>query len=277
MRMIHDPSAASRANDWLSKAWLALDDGDAEKALRAARKAHAADPKDPEARYAIGAALLDLGMPQRALPELEAAAKALPDDPDVAGDLGVALFHCARFPEAERRLEAACSMGSEVGYVWFARGVCLERRGERTGACPVLDRAHELEPEEYPVPARIGPRELARVAASVLDELPPELGARLAGVPVQVEEFPSDELLAESVGELDPTILGAFLGVPYPDQVSVGGGPVLPETIVLYRRNLELSCADIDEVREQVRITLLHEIGHWLGLDEDDLADRGLD
>lgn len=275
--MIHDPSSGSRANDWLAKAWLALEDGNAEGALRAARKARTADPSDAEARYAIGAALLDLGAAERALPELAAAAKALPNDPDVAGDLGVALFQCARFAEAERSLESACSLGSDVGYVWFARAVCLERRGDKAKARTALERAHALAADEFPAPVRIAPRELERMAAAVLDELPPELGERLAGVPIRIDEFPSDELLAESVGELDPTILGAFLGVPYPEQVSVGGGSVLPETIVLYRRNIELSCADEDEVREQVRITLLHEIGHWLGLDEDDLADRGLD
>ena len=50
----------------------------------------------------------------------------------------------------------------------------------------------------------------------------------------------------------------------------------VPATIVLFRRNLSRMSTDHDELIAQLRITLLHEIGHFLGLDEDDLADRGL-
>jgi predicted Zn-dependent protease with MMP-like domain len=51
----------------------------------------------------------------------------------------------------------------------------------------------------------------------------------------------------------------------------------LPPTITLFRNNLERMAADREQIIEELRITLFHEIGHFLGLDEEDLAERGLD
>jgi len=101
-----------------------------------------------------------------------------------------------------------------------------------------------------------------RIAEQLLAELPAEVRAKLGRVAILVEDdAPAD----------DPYLMGQFIGVPYGE-----GDPAVPNRIVLYKNNIEDECEYEEDVPEEIRITLLHEIGHYLGLDEDDLADRGL-
>jgi predicted Zn-dependent protease with MMP-like domain len=92
-------------------------------------------------------------------------------------------------------------------------------------------------------------------------------------VPILVEDYPSDELIDDG---LDPRLYGLFDGVPFPEQSSLGAPPHL-ERVLLFQRNLERHARTADELEEQIRITLLHETGHFFGMDEADLADVGLD
>jgi predicted Zn-dependent protease with MMP-like domain len=101
------------------------------------------------------------------------------------------------------------------------------------------------------------------VVRSALDELPPELAGGLRNVAVVVEEENAD----------DPDLYGLFEGVPLTE-----GGPDagdLPNRIAIYRVPLEADFADEQELREEIRITVLHELGHYFGLDEERLAELG--
>ncbi|MSR65405.1 MAG: metallopeptidase family protein [Verrucomicrobiae bacterium] len=102
-----------------------------------------------------------------------------------------------------------------------------------------------------------------RVAEQLLSELPADIREKIGNVAILIENDPPPE---------DADLMGVFQGASYDE-----GDPVLPNQIVLYKNNIESECEDEEQVREEIRITLLHEIGHFLGLDEDDLADRGLD
>ena len=75
---------------------------------------------------------------------------------------------------------------------------------------------------------------------------------------------------------LDPRMLGLFSGTPYPETSNMGGQPGLTQ-ILLFRRNLERAAASEDELRDEIRTTLLHETGHFFGMDEADLEGVGLD
>ena len=92
-------------------------------------------------------------------------------------------------------------------------------------------------------------------------------------MPILLDELPSAELVAEGV---DPRILGLFSGTPFPETSAVGGGPELT-TIHLFWRNLEQASDSAEHLAEEIRITVLHETAHFFGLDDDDLAERGLD
>ena len=101
------------------------------------------------------------------------------------------------------------------------------------------------------------------VVRAALDELPPSIAAGLRNVAVVVEEENPD----------DPDLYGLFEGVPLTE-----GGPGagdLPCRIAVYRRPLVEDFPDEDDLREEIRITVLHELGHYFGLDEDRLAELG--
>lgn len=115
---------------------------------------------------------------------------------------------------------------------------------------------------------------LLKVASQEIEqirsELPDSLREALSGVATVLEEFPSPEHEADGV-ESDQ--LGLFEGADATDPSS----PQMPR-IVLWLGNLWDMCgAKEDSYREEVRITFLHEIGHYLGLDEGDLFQRGLE
>jgi predicted Zn-dependent protease with MMP-like domain len=100
---------------------------------------------------------------------------------------------------------------------------------------------------------------------AALDELSPDLAAALENVAVVVEDEHPD----------DPDLLGLYHGVPLTERGDMAG--VLPDTISIYRIPLEESFPDPGELREEIRITVLHELGHYFGLDEEQIADLGYD
>ncbi len=104
----------------------------------------------------------------------------------------------------------------------------------------------------------------------LLGELPPAIREGIRGIPIVFEQVPSRAMVEEG---LDPDLLGLFVGDAYADP----GSDALPPEILLFLVNLwDDADGDEDEYRRQVRITLLHEIGHYLGLGEDGLAERDL-
>ena len=103
--------------------------------------------------------------------------------------------------------------------------------------------------------------------------LPAELRVLVEKLPVTCQPFPSDDLVADGI---ERDTLGLFVGEPY--AMSVQGAGPFPTEVFLYLDNLwELAEGDTEEFEAQVRTTLLHELGHYLGLDEEDLEARGLE
>lgn len=105
------------------------------------------------------------------------------------------------------------------------------------------------------------------IAGEALDSIPEEFRRRIRNVAVLVEDLPPDQPLHPK-----QLLLGIFHGVPT-TQKSVFMIPTGPDHIVLYQRNIEAVCRNDDEVREQIRLTLIHELGHYFGMSEDQLRD----
>jgi predicted Zn-dependent protease with MMP-like domain len=103
------------------------------------------------------------------------------------------------------------------------------------------------------------------LVAQALSGLPRTFREKLTNVAIIVEDVPPEE--AESEGLL----LGLFHGIPRTEKSVFFSTP--PDRIFLYQRNIEAICASEAEVRWQVRATLLHEVGHYFGLSEDELRD----
>lgn len=104
--------------------------------------------------------------------------------------------------------------------------------------------------------------------------LPADLRQAAAALPVSYEPMPAEALIEEG---LDPDTLGLFVGGDHDQEEHC----VLPPRIILYLENIWLMVEDEEggepEYRAEVRTTLLHELGHYLGLDEEELTDRGLE
>ncbi len=118
---------------------------------------------------------------------------------------------------------------------------------------------------------RVSREEFDRLVAEAVNHIPEELGRLIENVAVVVEEEPSRQEL-EEVG-LDPeteTLFGLYQGVALPERGSDYGG-VSPDRIVVYRRPLLEACRSRGELLREIRDTVIHEVGHYFGLPEEDL------
>jgi predicted Zn-dependent protease with MMP-like domain len=98
-----------------------------------------------------------------------------------------------------------------------------------------------------------------------LDLLPEVFRSRLTNVAIIIEDAPPEE---PDRGSL---LLGLFHGVPRTEKSVFYAAP--PDHIYLYQKNIEAVCLSDEEIRQQVRATLLHELGHYFGLSESELRD----
>jgi predicted Zn-dependent protease with MMP-like domain len=100
-----------------------------------------------------------------------------------------------------------------------------------------------------------------RLVAEALDELPDGLQPVLDNVVVQVEDRHPDE----------PDLLGLYHGVPHTERI----GNELPDVVTIYRLALCDACTDEDELADEVYVTVIHEIAHAAGIDDDRLHELG--
>ncbi len=109
-----------------------------------------------------------------------------------------------------------------------------------------------------------------KVVEETLDSLPEEFRSRIRNVAVLVEDFPPSQPSPQP-GQPRKLLLGLFHGVPMTKK-SVFDLPAGPDHIVLYQKNIEAVCSSEAEVREQIRRTVIHELGHYFGMDENQLT-----
>lgn len=267
---------------------LALDPHDAET-LRSAAEFHlrggaldgletavlyARRGREHAAEAALGAELAALeaeasNLLGRAGEALRAAETALAldgDEPRALRERAVALFELLRFEEARAAVGAARARDSGNARTAFHAALIAERDGRTSEAEALFREAAKLDPDAYPLPPRVAPADFARLLEEEVGALPGPERALLASAQLTWEELPALEDLAAGVPVLSPTILGLFRP----------GEPGKSDAIVLYRRNLLRLARSLDELRREVRRTLLHEIGHLVGESDAELRDRGL-
>lgn len=98
---------------------------------------------------------------------------------------------------------------------------------------------------------------------AALDALPAHIAGALKNVAIVVEDENRD----------DPDLFGLYEGIPLPERGDMAGH--LPDKITIYRLPLEEEFPDPRALEEEIRITVLHELGHYFGLDEDRIAELG--
>jgi predicted Zn-dependent protease with MMP-like domain len=118
-------------------------------------------------------------------------------------------------------------------------------------------------------------REIREEAARVLDELPREFRDRLGNMAIVVEPRPSKrKLRAMGLDPEEDALYGLYEGIPLPDR-SVFSPPTLPDKITIFAEPLLEDFPDPEELREQIRLTVLHELAHYFGMDEDEIDKLG--
>jgi predicted Zn-dependent protease with MMP-like domain len=110
-----------------------------------------------------------------------------------------------------------------------------------------------------------------KVVEETLDSLPQEFRSRIRNVAVLVEDVPPHQS-SPPRGQQRRLLLGIFHGVPTTKK-SIFDLPTGPDHIVLYQKNIEAVCSSEAEVRKQIRLTVIHELGHYFGMDENQLKD----
>jgi predicted Zn-dependent protease with MMP-like domain/Flp pilus assembly protein TadD len=209
------------------------------------------------------------------------------EQPTYSAFEGHVLFEMGSYEEARRVLERAAAAEPDSPHIVYSLGLVLERlapAGELDGqqqateaagsaAQLAFERANALDPMQFPLPFAVSVEFFEEVISAALENLPRSIREYVADVPILVEEFPSPELV---VGErLSPQLLGLFMGVPRTEALATEQVPDL-DRVLLFKSNLQKICRDREELIEQIQITLRHEIGHYLGLDENDLERLGL-
>ena len=117
---------------------------------------------------------------------------------------------------------------------------------------------------------RLSQREFARLVRQAYRQLPLNVRHRLDNVNISVEDWPN---AVEFDLRNDSTLFGLYTGVPLTERE--GAGPGLPDQIIIFRRPILENCATPEEVVREIEVTLCHEVGHYLGLDEDALHRLG--
>jgi predicted Zn-dependent protease with MMP-like domain/Flp pilus assembly protein TadD len=186
---------------------------------------------------------------------------------------GQILFELGRFDDARRSLETATALDPESGHALYHLALVLERVGESEGSARAFEAANALDPQQYPLPISVDLEVFRGAVAEAIDNLPRSIREYVSDVPVLVEDYPSFELMNEE--SISPQILGIYIGTPRTE-----AGPTHQPTdvtrVILFKKNLEKICRDHDELIDQIQITLRHEIGHHLGLSEEDMERLGL-
>ena len=114
----------------------------------------------------------------------------------------------------------------------------------------------------------------------VLQRLPPLVHELIEKVPLHVEDYPSPQVMAEMGVEYRDDLCGLFTGIAITER-SVSHSGTLPDVVTIYREGIMAAAADrhgrvtTPRLRREIRITILHELAHYHGLTEEELADLG--
>ncbi len=183
------------------------------------------------------------------------------------------LFELGRYEEAQRVLEHTVALDPDSAHSLYHYGLVLERAGDPEEAARCFARANAIDPAHYPEPATVTPELFREVLEEALRNLPRSVRETMENVPVLIEDFPAIDLVRAE--DVSPQILGIFIGTPRTQAALTDQVPDL-DRIILFQKNLEKICQDREDLIDQIQVTLRHEVGHYLGLDEDDLERLGL-
>ncbi len=242
--------------------------------------------KDDESAVQLGRisamAFNDLGQPSDALERADWVLEHVKGhvDPDAAYERALALFELCRFNEAKAAFTSLLNDAERGAHAHHHLGLLLEREGKLKEADKHFASAREKSKDDFPEPVLLTDAEFRDEVKKAVARLPDDMKRDIRGVPVGTEDLPNTDDLKAVEPPLSPTILGLFRGPPLDEQCTPEPGAAADapcRSVVLYRKNLARAVKTKEELIEQIRVTLLHEVGHLRGEDDFELAARGLE
>lgn len=119
-----------------------------------------------------------------------------------------------------------------------------------------------------------------QILEEILAELPPLVHELIDKVPLHVEDYPSADVMGKTGVRRRDALCGLYTGIPIGDKSVLHSG-TLPDVVTIYREGILAAARDrfgrvrLERLRREIRITILHELAHYHGLDEDELRDLG--
>ncbi|MBI1796847.1 MAG: metallopeptidase family protein [Candidatus Eisenbacteria bacterium] len=254
--------------------WDLLDEGKVDEARDAIDGLLRHRPGHPDLRIVDASVALDEGDAERALIALQGAERSA--DPSLFFHLrAFAQYELAALEPAREDAHRALAVHPDLPETHALLARTLEMLGDADGAEEHARIACDLDPDRFPMPLEVSDAEFDALVEASLLELPAEVRRHLDELPVLVEPLPSRGMLTAEKPAVSPDVLGLFVGRHLMER-SHSDLPAMPGAIYLFRKNLLRACADRDELAEEVRTTVRHEVGHLIGLDEDEIERWGL-
>lgn len=269
-----------RVDDRLDEVWEALDEGDLESALDLAEQLVTDFPQSGNAALGLAAAQYEAGSIRATLEAAQRAGELQAEDEPLRRWYVAAAHHYLwDFTSARLQLLELTRSDPDFAEAWYLLAQVDEIEGDEVGARRGYEQAFGIDPDRFPRPHRIDESAMRDAVQAARDELPPRFQEILDELAIVIEPHPSREL-AQPEGEdedpIPPDVLGLFVGTSQLEQ-SVFSPVTQPGVIFLFQRNLERVCGDAETLIEEIRTTLWHELAHYLGFEEDQMADLGLE
>lgn len=261
----------------IDRAWDALEQGYVEEAGEDAETLMEETDDHPEARFLFGAALLESGFPREALSQLEECQELVEDAVLLDYYLASAFYESLNLEKSEELFRRVIQAEPGAAPPRYGLAQVLEAMGRYDEAEQNYEEAHRLEDESYPLPIRMTEEAFEAVVAEAVEGLPSELRPHADRIPIRVESLPTLQTLSGDGNDnpITPGVLGLFVGPSLKDPDELAAISV-PPMIFIYQRNLERFCQTREELIYEIRLTLYHEFGHYLGLTEEELEERDL-
>lgn len=168
-------------------------------------------------------------------------------------------FECGALDEAKEAAERAIALNPEAAAAHHLLGLLAERESGPSAAAEHFLLAHRLSPEHYPLPLRLSKDDWSLLLADAFAALPIETQSFWEEVPVSIEDFPSDDTLAQAKPPVSPKVPAMYIGEPPP----VLTGNERPQELKIFRGNLA-HCDDETTLTLQLAQVLQQEALPWL-------------
>jgi predicted Zn-dependent protease with MMP-like domain len=123
---------------------------------------------------------------------------------------------------------------------------------------------------------KLSEEEFDKIVKRAIRRVPVEIGQHLDNIIISVRKRPSKKMLREMGVPEDEDLFGVFEGTPLIER-SVTSPPLFPDSILLFQEPLEAACETMEQLEEEIEVTVVHEIAHFVGMSEERLTELGYD